>query len=69
MKTVVEIDANTPQAKQLLEFIRTLPFAKIRENDADDTDKWDKAIAAGAVSVDAFITEAKRQIKEHYNNA
>ena len=68
MKTVIEIDTNSQQAKQLLKFIKTLPFAKIRESGAD-SDKWDEAIAAGAVSVDAFIAEAKRQIKEHYNNA
>ena len=68
MKAVIEIDTNSQQAKQLLKFIQTLPFAKIRESSAD-TDKWDEAIAAGAVSVDAFIAEAKRQIKEHYNNA
>ena len=69
MKTVIEIDTNSQQAKQLLEFIKTLPFAKIRENSDSDATKWDEAVAAGAVSVDAFVTEAKRQIKEHFNNA
>lgn len=64
MKAVVEIDMNTPQAKQLLEFIKTLPFAKVKENKA--LSKWDEAIKAGAITLDEFGERFKEEIHKAY---
>ncbi len=66
MKAIVEIDLNSLQAEQLLRYIETLPFATVQLNEKS---KWQQAIDEGAVTVDEFVQEAKRQIKEHFRNA
>jgi hypothetical protein len=58
MRAVIEIDMNTPQARQFVEFARTLPFAEVKT----DKSKWQQALDEGAVTVEEFIDELKARI-------
>jgi Ca2+-binding EF-hand superfamily protein len=60
--TTVVINENSLQAKHLVNYLRTLPFAEIREEKAKTQSVWDKAIAEGAVTVDEFIGDLKVRI-------
>ena len=64
--TTMIVEENSTQARIFVEYARTLPFVKIRENKTKNT--WNEAIAEGAVSVDEFFDEVRRQIKNHYSN-
>jgi hypothetical protein len=68
--TTVIIDDNNVQAKHLLNYIGTLPFVKFKETKPNTKakSKWETAIAEGAVTVDEFFGEVRRQIKDHYDS-
>jgi predicted HTH domain antitoxin len=68
MNAVLEIDTNTVQAKQFVEYARTLPFIiNIIES---KTQSFEEACAAcGAVSVDEFFDELRSRVKKRYQNA
>ena len=63
--TTVLIEENSPQAKKLLEYIRTLPFATVVEEKKKSF--REAAEECNAVSVDSFIGELNRQINEHFD--
>ena len=63
--TTVLIEENSPQAKKLLEYIRTLPFATVVEEKKKSF--REAAEECNAVSVDTFIGELDRQINEHFD--
>ena len=63
--TTIIIEDNSPQAKQLLEYIKTLPFATV----IDEKKKSFREAASecNAVPVSDFIGELHRQINEHFD--
>ena len=65
--TTVIIEENSPQAKQLLEYLRTLPFAMVVE----EKKKGFKEAAeeCNAISVDAFFDELNHRIDQWPDNA
>lgn len=67
MATIIIDDIKSPQAKQFLEFAKTLPFATVieekKENFREATDECD------AVLVSIFIDELRRRVDEHFENA
>ena len=65
MKTVIEIDMKNSQAKHLLNYIETLPFAKVREENKKSFAQAAKE--CNAVSVKEFTDELRRQIDEHFD--
>ena len=69
MDATVKIDLSTPQAVSLLGYLETLPFAKVERPQQETKSTWQQAIDEGAVTVEEFVHEAKRQIKEHFKNA
>lgn len=71
MKATVTIDLSTPQANLLLGYLKSLPYATVEttKGSTPKTSKWQQALDEGATSVDEFIGEVKRQIKEHYDHA
>ena len=67
MTTTIIIDDNSIQAKQLIEYIKTLPFAKVVDNKKNTLEE--AAAEYGSVSVDEFFDELDDKIKEHFKNA
>jgi len=67
MKTVVEIDTKTLQAKQFIKFTRTLPFATVMESKKKSFKE--AAAQCDGRPVSDFFDELRRQVKEHFNNA
>ena len=65
--TTVIIEENCLQAKQLLEYIKTLPFATVVEEKKKTFEEAAKE--CNAVTVDEFIDELESRIKSHFNNA
>lgn len=63
--TTIIIEENSPQAKQLLEYIKTLPFATVIEK----TSFQEAAAECNAVSVDTFFDEVNDSIRKRFNNA
>jgi hypothetical protein len=62
--TTIIIEENTPQAKKLLEYIKTLPFATVIE---EKKKNFREAVReCNAVSVDDFFDELDNRIKERY---
>jgi succinyl-CoA synthetase alpha subunit len=66
--TTVIIDDTTPQGKRFLQYARTLPFATVKRGRRSQSSKWQQALEEGAVSVDEFVGELRRQVNEHYDN-
>jgi hypothetical protein len=64
MEVILEIDMKTLRAKQLLNYIETLPFVKIRKNNAESA--WDEAIAEGAVTSQEFHAMLEKEIKNKW---
>jgi hypothetical protein len=71
--TTVIIEDNSPQARSLLAYIETLPFATVKKREttsrrtADDTTgKWAEAIARGAISLEQFDARFKEEIRKAY---
>ena len=65
--TKVIIEENSAQAKQLLEYIKTLPFVTVVEEEQKSF--HEAAKACNAVTVDKFIDELKSQVKKHFDHA
>ena len=65
--TTVIIDDCNPQADQLLNYIRVLPFATVEREKTKSI--WDTAIEEGAVSVDEFFDELDALIEKWPNHA
>ena len=65
--TTVIIENNSSQAKQLLEYIKTLPFATVVEEEQKSFSQASKE--CNAVTVDEFIDELKSQVKSHFSYA
>jgi hypothetical protein len=64
MATII-IEENSPQAKQLLEYIKTLPFATVIE---EKKKSFRQALEeCNAVPVSVFVGELHRQINEHFD--
>jgi len=63
--TTIIIEENSPQAKQLLEYIKTLPFATVIEKKSFQ----EAAAECNAVSVDTFFDEVNDNIRKRFNNA
>ena len=60
--TTIIIEENTPQAKQLLEYIRTLPFATVVEEKKKSF--REAAEECNAVPVKIFTDELRRRIDQ-----
>ena len=68
MSTVLEIDMNTRQAQQFVEFARLLPFTTIIEETSKKS--FEEACAeCGAVTVDAFFDELNARIEKWSEHA
>ncbi len=65
--TTVIIDDSYPQAKQFLKYARTLPFAQVKRSKRAPKSAWQHALDEGAVPLDTFIDELRRQVNEHYD--
>jgi len=63
MRTVLEIDMNTLQAQQFVEFARTLPFTTVM-NEKKKMSFEEACAECGAVTVDAFIDELNARIEK-----
>jgi len=66
MATII-IEENSPQAKQLLEYIKTLPYVTVIEEKKKSF--REAAEECNAVSVDTFFDELNDSIKKHFNHA
>lgn len=65
--TTIIIEDNSPQAKKLLEYIETLPYAMVVE---EKKKSFREAIEdCNAVSVDEYFDELDNRIKEHFKHA
>ena len=65
--TTIIIEENSPQAKQLLEFIKTLPYATVIEEKKKSF--REAAEECNSVSVDTFFDELNDRIKKHFDHA
>ena len=65
MTTIIIEDINSPQAKQFLEFVKTLPFATVVEEKKKSF--REAAEECNSVPVSAFIGELRRQVDEHFD--
>ena len=63
--TTIIIEENSLQAKQLLEYIKTLPFATVVEEKKKSFSEAAKE--CNAVPVSTFVGELHRQVNEHFN--
>jgi len=64
--TTIVIEDNSPQARQLLEFIKTLPYATVLE----EKSCCRKAVEeCDTITVDAFFDELDDRIREHFKHA
>lgn len=63
--TTIIIEENSLQAKQLLEYIKTLPFATVIEKKSFQ----EAAAECNAVSVDSFFNELNDGIRKRFENA
>lgn len=60
--TTIIIEENSPQAKKLLEYIKTLPFVTVVEEKKKSFQETAKE--CNAVSVDSFFDELNRRIDQ-----
>ena len=65
--TAIIIEDSSLQAKQLLEYIKTLPFVTIVEKKREGFSEAAKE--CNAVTVDTFFDELDNRIKNKFNNA
>jgi len=68
MNTLLEIDTNTLQAQQFVEFARTLPFTTI-VREANKKSFEEACSECNAVPLDTFIDELKASVKEYFDYA
>ena len=62
--TTVHIEDSTPEGRWLLDLIKDHKSVTIepKKQEAKHTDAWDKAIAEGAISADAFFDDLNSRI-------
>lgn len=65
--TTIIIEENSPQAKKLLEYIKTLPFVTVVEEKKKSFQE--AAAECNAVSVDDFFDELNNGIRKRFENA
>lgn len=65
--TTIIIEENNPQAKKLLEYIKTLPYAKVVEEKKSCFEEAAKE--CNAISVDAFFDELDNRIRKRFDHA
>lgn len=65
--TTIIIEENSPQAKQLVEYIKTLPYATVVERKKKSFSE--AAEECDAVSVDVFFDELNERITKRFKNA
>lgn len=65
--TTIIIEENSPQAKQLIEYIKTLPFATVLETKKKSF--REAAEECNAISVDVLFDELNERISKRFNNA
>jgi hypothetical protein len=65
--TTIIIEESSPQARKLLEYIKTLPFATVVDEQKNNFRQ--AAEECNAVSVDAFFDELDDRIKSRFNHA
>ena len=65
--TTIIIEENSPQARQLLEYIKTLPFATVMEEKKKSF--REECEECNAVPVDVFFDELNNKIEKHFDNA
>ena len=65
--TTIIIEENSPQAKQLLEYIKTLPYATVIEEKKKSF--REAAEECNSVSVDSVFDELDDRIKKHFKHA
>ena len=63
--TTVIIEEDSLQARQLLEYIKTLPYATVVE----EKSFCEAAKECDAISADAFFDELNNRIEKHADNA
>lgn len=63
--TTIIIEEDSPQAKKLLEYIKTLPYVTVVEEEKKSFSEAAKE--CNAVSVDTFIGELHHQIDEYFD--
>ena len=63
--TTIVIEENSLQAKQLLEYIKTLPYATVIEEKKKNF--REAAAECNAVPVSVFISELHHQIDKHFD--
>ncbi len=69
---MIKIDEETPEVKKALDYLNSLAGVSITAHKRENIKRksaWDEAIAEGAITVDEFVDEVKRQLKTHYDNA
>lgn len=64
--TTIIINNDSIQAKQLIEYLKTLPFAKVIEDEKQTFDE--AAEACEAVTVNEFIDELREQVDKYFEN-
>ncbi|MDL2255365.1 hypothetical protein LJC38_02115 [Parabacteroides sp. OttesenSCG-928-K15] len=64
--TTIIIEENSLQAKRLLEYIKTLPFVTVVEEEKKKSFQ-EAAEECNAVPTSTFIGELHRQIDEHFD--
>jgi hypothetical protein len=62
--TTMIVEENSAQTRIFVEYARTLPFVKVREDNTKNENAWNEAIAEGVVSVDEFFDEVCQHIKK-----
>ncbi|MDR0907195.1 MAG: hypothetical protein LBM63_01080 [Rikenellaceae bacterium] len=65
--TTIIIEGDSPQARKLLEYVKTLPFATVVEDKKKSFSQ--AAEECNAVSVDALFDELDSRIKNRFNHA
>jgi predicted HTH domain antitoxin len=65
--TTVIIEDNNVQATSFVEYTRTLPFATVIEEKKISFE--DACAECNAISVDEFINELEKSVKQRYHNA
>jgi len=66
MTTIIIEDSNV-QAKQLLSFIKTLPFVTVVRETVEKKSFSEAEEECNAISVDAFFDELDERIKKRFN--
>lgn len=65
--TTIIIEGNSPQAKKLLEYVKTLPYVTVV--DEEKKNFREAAEECEAVPVDEFFDELNERIKAHFDHA